>query len=176
MFSLVIHVLVEEFGGKISKQGVKMKFEALKEYSIEEIQAAGTWILKYRQEKFPPVPTVQEFIDVIETKLSPELSQKSKAVIQADIIIKAIKSHNPDIPVRFKDPITHDIMINQWSMRELQTTTKEADNVWLKKKFIEAYNSYTEILERGEIKNQIENKELLKLANKSTKDMREKVQ
>ena len=64
-FSKIMWGVAEEFGGKISENGMQTKFEALKEFSIQEIQDAGMWILQNRDEKFPPVPTVKEFIDAM---------------------------------------------------------------------------------------------------------------
>ena len=65
IFAKILYAIAEEFGGKISKNNLELKFFALQEYSIEQITQAATRILKYRTKTFPAVPTTKEFIDVI---------------------------------------------------------------------------------------------------------------
>ena len=66
-FSAIMWGVAEEFGGKISKNGMKLKFKALSEFTIKEIENAGMWIVKNRIETFPAVPLVREFTEAIMT-------------------------------------------------------------------------------------------------------------
>ena len=64
VFAATMYGIAEDFGGTISENGLSMRFEVMKEYSIDQITAAGTWLLKHRTEKFPAVPTTKEFISL----------------------------------------------------------------------------------------------------------------
>ena len=86
-FLVIISGLAEEFGGKASKDNLKLRFEALKDYSLEDISKAGTWILKNREKTFPAIPTTKEIIDAVE-KIRGKIEPTTKAQLQLDIIMK----------------------------------------------------------------------------------------
>jgi len=143
-FATVMWGVAEDFGGKLSKDGLRMRFQALQEYSIEEITQAGTWLLKNREKAFPAVPTTKEFIDVIESKGVPQISAKSRAELQADEVIATLMSKGRKASGGFEDPITSHLMSRRWPYHKWAPTVLEDEVKWWKKDFVEAYMAHAE--------------------------------
>lgn len=144
LFSTVMWGVAEDFGGKLSKEGLKMRFRALQEYSIDQITAAGTWLLKHREKAFPAVPTTKEFIDAIEGQAGPKVSAKSLAEIQAGQVLAKLRYHGRAGVADFEDPITQRLMTTRWPYKQWASFVKEDELVWWKKDFIQAYEAYSE--------------------------------
>jgi len=138
MFAKVIVGVSEEFGGSPSDDNLELKFNALKEYSIEQIRQAGTWLLKNRKETFPAVPKTQEFINAIQQTTNPQLSPKAKAHEQCDIVLKYFQYYGSACDHTFKDTSTKYLMENRWSFYQLGGM-KPDDLKWWRKDFVEAY-------------------------------------
>lgn len=136
-FCVVMWGVAEDFGGKLSKEGLKMRFNALYEFSIDQITEAGTWLLKNRKEKFPAVPTTKEFIDAIQ-KVSGENSPKVKAELEADKVFKKLKEWGRDAEPKFYDEISKYLMTHRWTFQELANKTAD-DLKWFRKDFVSAY-------------------------------------
>lgn len=138
-FCVVMWGVAEDFGGKLSKEGLKMRFKAIYEFSINQITEAGTWLLKNRKEKFPAVPTTKEFIDAIH-KVSGEDSPKVKAEIEADKVFKKLKMWGRDAEPKFYDEISRYLMTHRWTFRQLdQMSVNDPGLKWFRKEFISAY-------------------------------------
>ncbi len=128
----------EDFGGKISKEGLKIRFRALQEFSVEQIVMAGTWLLKHREKDFPAVPTTKEFIDAIQN--AGETKPKTKAGIEADKVLETLKEWGRDAEPLFVDEITRYLLTHRWTFRKLDTMIiKDPGLVWWRKEFIESY-------------------------------------
>lgn len=129
--------LAGNFGGKLSKDDLKLRFTALIDYSIDDLSKAGTWLLKNRVSTFPPVPTTKEIIDAIH-KIQGQLENKDIASLEADKILRLLKQWGRTCGTRFKDPVTDYLMTYRWSFQYLGGLT-EKDLKWWVKDFIEAY-------------------------------------
>lgn len=178
-FAAVMWGVAEDFGGRLSNEGLKMRFQALQEYSIDEISRAGTWLLKNREKTFPAVPTTKEFIDAIETKGVPQISAKSRAEIQADEVITMLKMRGRSASGSFDDSITQHLMSRRWPYHKWAATVIEDEIKWWKKEFVEAYLAYTERaeLEQKALANNqaaVDLADLLDMADKTTKRIGER--
>jgi hypothetical protein len=136
-FASVMYGLAGNFGGKLSKDDLKLRFTALIEYSIKDISLAGTWLLKNRVATYPPVPTTKEIIDAI-SKTKGKLENKEVAEIEADKILRLLKQWGRECGTRFKDPVTDYLMVYRWNFQYLGGLS-EKDLKWWRKDFIEAY-------------------------------------
>jgi len=137
-FATVMWGVAEEWGGKISKSGLEMRFLSLKKYSIDQITQAGSWLLENRKEKYPAVPTTKEFIDAIRSAQGELVDPKMKAQSQCDIVFKYFDYYGSHCDHRFKDSITRYLMENRWSFRKLGVMRVD-DLKWFRKEFVEAY-------------------------------------
>jgi len=136
MFLTIISGLAEEFGGKASKDNIKIRFEALKEYPIEKISKACTWLLKNREKTFPAIPRTKEIIEAIE-RIEGNLDQKNKAELEADKVFNKLKMYGRAAEPLFLDETTKYLMTHRWSFEQLGNMT-EPDLKWWRKDFIEA--------------------------------------
>jgi hypothetical protein len=136
-FAALIYGLAEENGGTVSKNGIRLKYEALKQYTMDQVVAAANWIAKNRTESFPPVPKIPEFISAIE-RLSGVVSEKTTAEIEADKVLYMSKIFGRECNAQAKDPITNYLLKNRWSWWKLGTM-KEEDLKWWRRDFVEAY-------------------------------------
>ena len=139
-FLNIMNGMVYNFGGTIDKGGTLFQFEALKEYSIEQVGKAAVWLLKNRKERF--MPTIAEFIEVIEGKHEhPDI--KSIANVQAEIAVKILKAYGRfQKDQRIENPLTSYIMKSK-NYKKLANEILEKDFVWFKKEFIEDFISLT---------------------------------
>ena len=136
-FAKIMWALAEDFGGKISPESLELRFTALKQFSIDEISKAGTWLLMNRKKDFPPVPTTKEIIDAV-GKQSGGLNGKTKAELEADKVLKNLAYFGRDCPTQFKDQVTAYLMTHRWSFYQLGMMT-ETDLKWWRKDFVDAY-------------------------------------
>lgn len=143
-FAVVMWGVAEDFGGKLSKEGLKMRFSALKEYSIEQVSSAGTWLLKNREKTYPAVPTTKEFIDVIEGRHVPKISAESRAEIQANLVLDKLYREGAAAKVDFEDPVTLKLMTGRWSFFRWGYDLTNENVPWWKKEFIAAYKAEIE--------------------------------
>lgn len=150
IFAATMYGIAEDFGGTMTENNLSVRFKALQEYSIDQITAAGTWLLKHRTEKFPAVPTTKEFIDVIEGFEKPKISVESQAEIQAASVLKHLRYYGRVWNPNFKDPITQRLMTEVWPWSRWASELKEDQETWWKKEFIKLYKAYNET-EQAEI-------------------------
>jgi len=138
-FATVMWGVAEEWGGKISKPGLVMRFRSLKKYSIDQISRAGSWLVENRKEKYPPVPTTKEFIEAI-NEVGGGLSVKARAGCEADKVLKKLKDWGREAQPFFYDETTKYLMTHRWSFAQLDTDhVKDPGYVWFRKAFVEAY-------------------------------------
>lgn len=142
-FATVMWGLAEDFGGKITTEGLKIRFMALEEYTIEQITQAATWLLKHRENTFPAVPTTKEIIDVIENN-GAKIDHKTAAEIQVDLVLKKLKFEGRSGENDFDDPITRQLMTVRWPYNSWAGSVLEKDLVWFRKEFVAAYQAYGE--------------------------------
>lgn len=140
-FATIMLCLAEECGGKLSKGNLKVRFNALSEYSIEQVSRACDWLFKHREATFPAVPRTKEIIDVIKSQ-SGEIEAKTQAQIQVDIVLKYLNYYGSACYHTFKDPITDYLMTNRWSFQKLGLMKAE-DLKWFRMDFCEAYQDMT---------------------------------
>lgn len=136
-FALVMYGLAGNFGGKLSNDDLKLRFKALIEYSIKDINSAGTWLLKNRENTFPAVPTTKEIIGAID-KTHGKLENKETAEIEADKILRLLKQWGRECGTRFKNIVTDYLMTYRWNFQYIGGLS-EKDLKWWRKDFIEAY-------------------------------------
>ena len=163
-FLEIMSGMIYNFGGTLDEGGVKMQFEVLKKYSIEQVQKGCIWLIENRRERF--MPTAAEMIEAIEEKhFNPDI--KHIAQIQADIAVNALKLYGSSrTETKFDDYITEKIMCENLRYKEVADRILISEFDDFKNKFIASYKAYSgkDNLENKN-NNQIENKHLKKLTH-----------
>lgn len=139
-FAVIMYGLADNFGAELSKPGLKMRFEALKALSIEQVDQVAMKILATK--KYRSMPTVAEFLEYLQPAQS--LGMNSRAQIEADKIISHLKQYGASMWPKLSDPITRHLMTHRWPYGRWASTVLESEIKWWVKEFIEAYKAYKE--------------------------------
>jgi hypothetical protein len=148
-FATLLWAFANDAGVKISKEQLLIKFESLKQFSINEISIAANHLLHYREKTWPAIPAISEFIKTIESKGPKSISIEDQAEIQAVMVIEKLMRSGKYSPIDFVDPITKSIMTDRWNYHKWAETVLESELVWWKKDFIILYKSYSKYSSAG---------------------------
>lgn len=139
-FSEIMLALAENYPGtNLSVNGLKMRFEALREYSIADISNAATRLLK--EHRFNTMPTVGDFVKVID-EASGKIPLEDKAEIEAGKVLSHLRRYGAATSPRFDDPITKQLMNGRWRYGSWARHVLESDLPWWRKEFIRAYKAH----------------------------------
>ena len=136
--------VADNFGGQIAKEGLKIRFEALKDLEIEQISQAATYLMNNREKDYPPVPTVKEFRDATEAIKGPTLSIQSKVEIEIDKIQEHLRRYGASKPFVTDDEISMHLMTQRWNYQQWAKTVLTAELQWWRKEFRQSYEAYSE--------------------------------
>lgn len=145
-FAVIMSTLADEMGAKINKNMLKLKFEALIGYDLQEISMAVTWLIKNRVQTFPAMPRVKEILDAID-QVSGKALLDTTANLECDFVIGFLKRHGGTAPLPGSHSITNYLMTRVWPWFQWAATVKEKDLVWFRKDFISRF----EQLEKDEV-------------------------
>jgi len=143
-FAEIMIGLADNFGGTVTPEGMRARFNALIEYDIKQIVAAGDALIKTREKTFPAMPMVAEFINAIKAHEAPQISAKSRAEIQAGIVLENLRHYGSRCQLELEDHIAAHLMSTRWQYQQWASTVLEKDLTWWKKEFVEAYQAYSE--------------------------------
>lgn len=135
-FMTIMTTLYENFGKKISPEGLSLRFDALGEYKIEQVKRAAIGILQDKTYNAPP--TIAEFIERIEIK------SEGLAEEQVITINKAISQIGFYGQPKFRDPITKALFQDRFSWQTVCSMTYP-ELEWFYKDFKNSYTSYKSI-------------------------------
>ena len=135
-FAEIMAGMADNFGDEISRVGLKLKFEILKNYSIDEIEVAAVEIIKTRI--YNKMPTVAEIIEKIEWR-RPKVDDLAQ--IQAAGVIGEIRRVGASGNPRFDDKITRDLFKTRFNFKSLCMLTERELIQW-EKIFLDLYKIY----------------------------------
>ncbi len=136
-FAEVMTGLAENFGSSLSKPGLSMRFEALKNYSIEEVERAAFSIMQSR--KYTNMPTVAEFMEHLSGGSAEDIAQ-----VEATKVLEAIRNYGPYETVAFDNPVTQAVI--QYSFggwQKLNEELREDQEKWFIKDFEKSYKAFS---------------------------------
>lgn len=145
--------MAENFSAQMSSAGMLLRFKVMKEYSLQQIEAAALKILANR--KIMGMPTVAEFVVAI----SGDRKACDNAEGQASDVIGQVRSVGSYGTPVFDDPVTKLLMSGRWSWRSVCAMT-EAEMKWWARDFVEAYQAFERKNECLEIGNEPGNRKL----------------
>jgi len=153
-FLAIMNGLADIYTADLTKVGLNMRFEALKEYSIEQVTEASNIIVKTRKYTTMPVPA--DFITAIEG------DPNELADIQKSLVMDAINRYSP--AQKFSDPITQGV-IDKIGWKKIGLSTKK-EMPFILKDFADMYKTYKKAASGNMISAP---DEIKKLANNATK-------
>ncbi|MFZ3046617.1 MAG: hypothetical protein WA151_11950 [Desulfatirhabdiaceae bacterium] len=134
-FKELMLCLAENFSAQITIPGLRLRFEALKGYDIDRVEAAAVRLMSFR--KWYGLPTVAEFLEALDRE---QLLEGDIPLSQVNEVMKEVRQTGAYGTPEFKDPKTKLLMSTRWTFRELCSMT-ESDLRWWAKAFVEAYQA-----------------------------------
>lgn len=128
--------LAECFGAEVSKPGLSLRFEALREHSIEAVEQACIAVVKTR--KYTTMPTVAELLEHIGGG-----STADRAEVEAAKVLRAVSQHGGYASVCFDDPVTQAVIQGGFGgWQRLCSEQMESERNWFIKDFTRMYRAY----------------------------------
>ena len=132
--------MADNFRDNITKEGMTMRFDMLKDYNINRVESAAKQIMLTR--KYTKMPPVAEFIEILQGG-----NKDDKALVIANEIIAHLKMRGSRIFPKLDDEIAKHLMTKRWPYYEWAAAVIESELKWWTKEFCEAYKSYTALEE-----------------------------
>jgi hypothetical protein len=138
-FGKLMTGVADNFRDTISVQGLRLRFEVLKCFTLSQVDRAAKKIMAER--KYTKMPTVAEFIEAIQGE-TPKI--KTIATTQAIKVIAHLRRWGTTKPLETEDNITEYLMTHRWPYKDWAAEVLEVELQWWEKKFCEAYKAYKE--------------------------------
>ena len=136
-FSDIMLAIANNYPGtKFTSAGLRLRFEALKEFSIEQISEAAVKIISTH--KYNTMPTTADIIDAIGCRIS----VTDRAEIEAGKVLDHLRRYGKGIVPEFEDPITQYLMSSRWRYSSWAAYVAESDLKWWFRDFIRAYKAH----------------------------------
>ncbi|MCK4328767.1 hypothetical protein KAX02_02885 [candidate division WOR-3 bacterium] len=132
--------MADNFRDNITKEGMTMRFDMLKDYKIGQVESAAKQIMLTR--KYTKMPPVAEFIEILQGG-----NKEDKALVIANEIIAHLRTHGSGVFPKLDDKIAKHLMTKRWPYYEWSSMVLESELKWWTKEFCEAYKSYTALEE-----------------------------
>ena len=137
-FRKLMEGMADNFRDTISKEGMRMRWEMLKGYSIDQVEDAGKKILATR--KYTKMPPIAEFLDAINGGHVPIELKAEQQWTEIRDKMRTFGAYQKTPP--FEDPITASLIQRRFRFKRLCLTPIK-DLPFLRKEFISAYAAET---------------------------------
>jgi hypothetical protein len=146
-FSEIMFGLAENYPGtNLTTNGLRMRFEAMKEFSIDQVGQAATKLLKTH--RFNTMPTVGDFISTIHEE-SGDIPVEDRAEIEAGKVLDHLHRYGKMVIPEFDDPITKYLMSTRWRYCSWAAYVAESELKWWFRDFVRAYRAHTAVMDMG---------------------------
>ncbi len=137
-FGNLMAALAENFHDQLSAIGIELRFMALAEFSIEEVERAAMGLL--RDQKFKKMPTVADFIEYLQG------SGQSVSEAAAQKAIYAVRTHGHRKTIVFDDPVLMSVIhqLGGW-VKFCEDCGNEDQVVWMRKHVALIYDSHRKL-------------------------------
>lgn len=106
-FAEMMVALAENYGQTVTKAGMALRFDALREYDITDVRRAAMSLLRSR--KYTSMPTVADFLEHMGGG-----SAEDKAEAAAGKALRAVAEAGRYASVTFDDPVLMAVVENAW--------------------------------------------------------------
>ncbi|HAR32535.1 MAG TPA: hypothetical protein DCR95_00115 [Desulfobacter sp.] len=123
-------------GATFTSAGLKLRFEALKEFSIDQVSEAAVKLI--RDHKYNTMPTTADIIEAMGGKIS----VKDRAEIEAGKVLDHLHRYGKGVIPEFEDTITQYLMSTRWRYGSWAAYVAESDLKWWFRDFVRAYQAH----------------------------------
>ncbi len=125
-------------GARLTGAGLDMRFEAMKEYTIDQVTRAATKLI--RTHRYNTMPTTADIINAMDG-VADNVTMEEKAEIEAGKVLDYLHRFGTRVSPRFEDPITKHLMGGRWRYHSWAARVHEADLKWWYRDFVRAYKA-----------------------------------
>ena len=143
-FSDIMLAIADNYpGATFSSAGLKLRFEALKEFTIDQISEAAVKLISTH--KYKHMPTTADIIEA----MGGRISVSDRAEIEANKVIDHLHRHGKSVIPEFEDPITKYLMSTRWRYYSWAARVAEDDLKWWQKDFVRVYKAHSTGMDAG---------------------------
>jgi len=135
-FTAAMKALAVNASVEITKDTLRLYFEALKDFDISEIET-GTHklLLEWEYNRMPPLSALVKKIQGEQPKI------EDRALVEANKILDHLRLYGATKWPEMSDPITRQLMTTRWHYLKWAGQVVESELKWWVKEFVEAYQS-----------------------------------
>lgn len=140
----IIFLMGNYYGQSLSEDVVDLFHQLWAEHETEDISTACSLWMKTPGEKNRWFPRANEIIEIIERNKGPKITIQTRAQQQWRVILQQIPKHGMYHPPTWSDPITAQLVQNQFSWSYL-CSMEESELQWEQKRWCEAFELAAEL-------------------------------
>ncbi|MBF0258638.1 MAG: hypothetical protein HQK62_07340 [Desulfamplus sp.] len=146
-FTEIMMGMAENYSGaQLTKNGLKLRFEALRDYSMDQVTRAAVQLMK--EHRFNSMPTIGDFVAVMDQQIG-KLRIEDKAELEAGVVIEHLHRYGSSVNPMFEDKITSQLMAGVWRYSAWARQVKEDELKWWKQEFTRAYKAHAAGIDAG---------------------------
>lgn len=135
-FAEMMVALAENYGQTVTKAGMALRFDALREYDITDVRRAAMSLLRSR--KYTSMPTVADFLENMGGG-----SAEDKAEAAAGKALRAVAEAGRYASVTFDDPVLMAVIENAWGgWPEFCAACSGREDKFVRRELAKAYAAY----------------------------------
>lgn len=149
-FTAAMKALAVNASVEITKDTLRLYFEALKDFDISEIEA-GTHklLLEWEYNRMPPLAVIVKAINGAQPRI------EDLALVEANKILDHVRQHGATRWPELSDPVTRRLMTTRWYYPRWAANCIESENHWWVRQFCEAYRATDSVQPALEIPGQV---------------------
>jgi len=141
-FTEIMMAIADNYPGtSFTSNGLKLRFEALKEFSIDQLAGAAVKLIKTH--KYNSMPTTADIINAMGG------GQVDKAEIEAGKVLDHLHRFGAHKTPAFEDPVTAYLMGGRWRYFSWASRVQESELKWWVRDFVRAYKAQVSGVEAG---------------------------
>jgi len=146
-FTEIMMAIADNYPGtSFTSNGLKLRFAALKEFSIDQMEMAAVKLIKTH--KYNSMPTTADIINAM-GEIPGRIDRDNRAEIEAGKVLNHLHSFGSQLTPSFDDPITKHLMSHRWKWYVWASRVKEDDLKWWCKDFVRAYKAHAVGVDSG---------------------------
>ena len=126
-------------GTSFTSNGLKLRFAALKEFTIDQVEMAAVKLIQTH--KYNSMPTTADIINAM-GGMPGQIDRDHRAELEAGKVLDVLKFCGTSATPAFEDPITKHLMSPRWRWYAWASKVKEDDLKWWCKDFVRAYKAH----------------------------------
>lgn len=145
-FTEIMMGLAENYPGAVlTGNGLKFRFAALKEFSIDQVISSATKLIQTH--RYNSMPTVGDIINAMDGVV--RINTEQRAEIEAGKVLDHLHYFGSQVTPFFDDPITKHLMGHRWRYHSWASRVKADDLKWWSRDFVRAYKAHAASTKAG---------------------------